>query len=336
MDLKTVFIITVTTSRMIFPGISPTSRAGSSEPVRIPAAKSITFQLHGSTHADGQSKAEVSVPEALKTENPLRLDISLQAAEPVVRQPDESKFVLKSYWGCGETVPEGQPKVVTSTDPGPATIAPAAGPATNLPYASYAHWPTRDSKPLESDASTQGTYALTTSYAGNASVTLGKEQDFLPTVDLVGTPKKANLEKPVKIMWKTVPGAVAFLVTANGGNGRETISWTSSSDPHAAGLEERTVERTELDKLVEKKVLLPSYATTCTIPAGIFKGSKTAFVTITAFGADKIERNGAVETQVMVRSIVSIPIYGTSYKPQPDEGDKDAPPPPPPMAPPTQ
>ena len=56
MDLKTVFIITVTTSRMIFPGLPPTARVPDAKLTRIPAARSVTFQLYSS------AKASAAIP----------------------------------------------------------------------------------------------------------------------------------------------------------------------------------------------------------------------------------------------------------------------------------
>ncbi len=211
-------------------------------------------------------------------------------------------------------MPQGQPKVSVSgqTPPDPVPSAPA------LPNGSYAYWPGYNDQPLKSEASAVGTYTLDANYGGGASVTLGPEQEFLGTVHLVGLPKKFDLEKPIVVKWKSVPRALAYVLNAYGGSEKETITWTSSADRISAqGIENRPISASEITDLVNTKILLPPNATTCTIPAGIFRGSESVFLTVTAIGADKVETKDGVETRVLVRSTVSVPIAGTTYKPMP-------------------
>ncbi len=323
MQIATVFIVALTTSRMIFPGMPAALPASdASKTVVVPAVRSLTFDLLSGAKADHLSKAEVAVPEGLKVTSPIQLLIDLrQMAKPDNKPDSRSKFVVKTYWGSAEEVPQGQPRVSMSDE------AEAPPPADRLPNASHAYWSPDLAKPLELDAAAPGTYKLTTNYCGGTSVTLDSGQDFLAPIDLVGVPKKANLEKPIKITWKTVPRALAFLVTATGGSSLESINWTSSADPEAARLiGDRPLTRAEIEGYVENKVLLAPYTVTCTIPAGAFKGSKSVFVNVTAFGPDKVQTTDGIETRVVVRSTASIPVFGTSYKPM-VEDEEDRPPP---------
>jgi hypothetical protein len=325
MALKTVLVITVATYRMVFPGLSPIAPLPNvdrnAEP---PATRSITMDLWSDATADAQSSARVTVPAGLKLEGPVKLTVDLKwkppASTPASTGTGDDGVLTSSYWGCGETIRQGQPKVSVSgqTPPDPTPSAPA------LPTGSYAYWPGYDGKPLKPEASAVGTYTLDANYGGTASVTLGPEQDFLGTVHLVGVPKKFDLEKPLVVKWKPVPRALAYILNACGGNAGETVTWTSSADRLAAqGIEDRPFSASEITELINAKVLLPPNATTCTIPSGIFKGSDSVFLTVTAIGADKVETRGNVETRVLVRSTVSVPIAGTTYKPMPDpEGEK--------------
>ncbi len=305
---------------MIFPGVPPVlPTADAPKATTPPAAKTISFDLLSTIQATYLSKAEVKVPEGLKVSNPVRLilDLERKSSSESEKLEPASKFVVKQYWGSGQEVPAGQPRVYMSDE------LPTVAPSRTMPDTSYAYWPTSTAEPLAQDASAVGTYVLTTDYCGRAEVTLDSLYDFLAPIDLVGTPKKANLEKPVKITWKSVPRALGYLVTAVGGNLMESITWTSSSDPAAAeDLEHRPCTREEIAKLIEKKILLPSYCVSCTIPAGIFKGSSSVFVSITAFGPDKIEKQEGFETWVIVRSKAGIPIFGTNYKPLIEDEEK--------------
>ncbi|MDH7601651.1 MAG: hypothetical protein QHI38_05835 [Armatimonadota bacterium] len=323
MNTLTVFIIAVTTSRMIFPGVPPVLPAPDAPKLTSPpAARTISFDLFSGAKATYLSKVEVQVPEGLKVANPVRLILDLERkslSEPE-QQASSSKFVVKQYWGSAEEVPAGQPRVYMS-DQLPVVESPRS-----LPDTSYAYWPASTAEPLAEDASAVGTYVLTSDYCGRAQITLDSLYDFLAPIDLVGTPRKADLDKPVKITWKSVPRALGYLVTAVGGSSAESITWTSSSDPALAEtLEHRPWTREEIADLIEKKVLLPSYCVSCTIPAGIFKGSSSVFVSIMAFGPDKIEKQDGFETWVIVRSKAGIPIFGTNYKPMIEDENKKGP-----------
>jgi hypothetical protein len=327
LSLKTIFIITVATYRIIFPGLSPVVPKPGAEIPRPPVTKSLTMELYSEQPVDAQCKAEVIVPSGLRLENPAKLFIDLKQqtsdSEPLSKsETAREAFINKAYWGCSEVAPEGQPKV-TKFSESENNVSAENRNVNALPSNSYAFWPRPDSKPLHDDAATPGTYTLTTNYCGNTSVTLEQEQNFLDTIELINVPKKANLDKAIKVTWKPVSNALAYLVNAYGGSGNVTVDWTSSSDPAATvGIEARPVSKEEIAKLIEKKALLPPDVTSCTIPAGIFKGSWSVFLTVIAIGADKIEIKNGIETRVLVRSVVSVPLAGTTYKPMPGEDEE--------------
>jgi hypothetical protein len=324
LDPKTIFVVAVTTCRMIFPGISPTVPLGDEpkNPV-IPATKAVSLELYSSAKADGASRAQASVPAGLKVTDATDMVVDTAGIAPPATdasKTDSPKFTVKAYWGSSEAVPQGQPRVTTSDITSTGTSLPAG-----LPTTSFAYWPPDNTKPLASDVSAAGEYTLTTNYAGKGSVTLDKAQDFLPTIVIDNVRTKADLAKPFKFSWKPVEGALAYLVMATGGSGLETVTWSSSADPDALtdDITYRPVPKDELDKLLEKKVLLAPNATTCTVPAGIFTSSRTVLLTVLAVGADKVETKDGIESRVVVRSIVSMPVKGTSYQPGPLPPEED-------------
>ena len=327
LELKTVFVIAISTARMVFPGIPAVTGPGD-VPGVVPASKSMRITLMSGKKADAQSKAVVAVPEGLKIGESvgLHIDLTEPAAEP--KSPDKTdgsvpKITLKSYCGCGEKITEGQPKVKQLSDS--ATTESEASSSGKVkpvyPEASYAYWPGPGDKPVLKDSSAVGTYALTTNYVGCASVTFGEEQDFLGPVELVGLAENADLDKPIKIEWKTVSNAVAYYLEAFGGNEKESIDWISSAEPdQPAGFDSRLIKEEDLKKLIEKKVLLPADATSCTIPAGIFKGSYSVILTLMAVGKDKLQISDGIETHVIVRSAVSTPLFSKPMEFRTDTG----------------
>lgn len=313
---------------MIFPGLSPVVPLPGTEVPRPPVTKSLTMELYSDRPADAQCKAEVTAPSGLKLDGPAKLFIDLKqkvSSSAPASKPGtaEEVFINKAYWGCSETVPEGQPKITKSNETGNNNASAEDRNINALPSNSYAFWPGPNSKPLNENAATPGIYTLVTNYCGNTSVTLEQEQNFLDTIELINVPKKADLDKAIKVTWKPVPNALAYVVNAYGGSGNVSVDWTSGSDPAAiADIEVRPVSKEEITKLIEKKALLPPEVTSCTIPAGIFKGSWSVFLTVTAIGADKVEMKNGIETRVLVRSVVSVPLAGTTYKPMPDENEE--------------
>lgn len=322
MDLNTVFVIAVTTTRMIFPGISPTTTIGPQpEQPKIPAVKALTIEVYSNAEATGASKAQATVPPGLKATSPADMVVDKAGLVPpeAEKSAGSEAYITKTYWGSSDAIQENQPRTTKSAG----SVQPAA--PEGLPSASYAYWPPVNAKPLDSGASAVGDYSITTDFAGSTSITVDASQDFMPAVQLNKIAHKADMEKPLRIKWKPVANALAYLVTATGGNNTETVVWLSSSSPDApvGNIEYRPLSKDELDKLVQSGALLPATATTCTVPGGIFTSSRSVLLTVVAIGQDRVEVKDGVETRVIVRSIASAPVKGISYEPGPDLGPKD-------------
>ncbi len=317
---------------MIFPGVPATTDAyKSTTPITAPAAKAVTMELYSASSAERDSTASVAVPEGLKTASPVKMSIDSTDLTPDTVAADAARaaatsFTSKSYWGSAETVPPGQPKVTPAgTVPQPTEAAKSPVPAlAALPSASFAYWPTGNTRSVSGKVPrAEGTYTLTTSFTGGTTVTLEKEQGFLHSVELAGLRHKNDFAKPIKITWSPVANALAYVVTADGGTKDVTITWTSSSNPDAvAGVQTRPFTKEEVASNIEKGIFLSEKTTTCIIPAGIFAGTDSAFLTVTAIGTDKIQETDGIQTRVIVRSIVSAPLAGASYKPAAGMEDK--------------
>lgn len=321
-EVKTIFVISVLTARMIMPGM-PSMPAGMGMPGIGAPTKTMNMYLTSDKKVDANSTAQCAVPEGLKVGPKVDLEIDLPVKETAV--PEETagssdkqapqKFVMKSYWECSETVVPGQPKVIdtdqmTKGMPGGMMGAGrargmAAMRAVTNDGKSHAYWPnSKSDKKVGKDSSSPGAYDLTTNYCGGTSITFDPEQEFLAPIEITSPGKGAlDLDKAIKIEWKSVPNALAYIITAFAGKKGETVMWTSASKPDVTTDWSGTAfTKAEISSFIDKGILLPASTTMCNIPAGIFKDLDAPMINMIAIGADKMQSKDGIQTNVIVRS----------------------------------
>lgn len=318
--IKTLFVISVLTTRMIMPGMP--SFPGMAD-VSAPK-KAMTMDLTSDKKVNASSKAQCAVPDGLKVGPKVDLAIDLPVKTTEESGPGESggntkseKFVMKTYWDCSEVVLPGQPKVLDTDQMmkgmpkmpmmGKGGFTPGMGGMRAAIYGdkSHAYWPNeKDGKKIVKDSSTPGPYELTTNYCGGTSITFGKEQDFLAGIDITNPGKGSiDLTKSIKVEWKTVPNAQAYVITAFAGKKGEMVMWTSSSKPDVSVDWMGTpFSKDEIKSYITKGILLPADATYCYIPAGIFKDFSAPMINMIALGVDKSQAKDGIQTNVVVRS----------------------------------
>ncbi len=306
---KTFFIISIITARVAFPGLAPTQGA-KTDTGQAPASKYVSFDLFANRAPSAGSRASVYVPDALKLGKMVRM---IPGTAPEVPKPPKNpadKQIIKQYWGSSDAVAQGQP----IDGFGAGQIAGCyVGKNAGLPRKSYFYWPQGDEAENAKSESAQGMYRLNTTFAGIASANLASDQDFLQPFSLKPLPAKIDFEQPIKVEWDAVPNALGYLIIAVGGGGKETVVWSSSKTPNppeCANMEPYTAE--EIKNMLDRGTLLAPTANSCTIPASVFKGSSTVMLTALALGNDSIIQAGAVETRVIVRSMVTIPLTSGS------------------------
>lgn len=304
---------------MIMPGMPNMPKIPGMSNINAPT-RQLTMDLTGPKKVDANSKAQCAVPAGLKLGPKVDLTIDLprpaKESEPIKpgkeEQGEKVEFKIKTYWGCSETVPPGQPKVIDSKD---MTAAMKGNMVKSKEFkatmnrmianadGSHAYWPGQKAKPIEKEATAPGSYELTTNYCGGTSIVFDKPQDFLAPIDLISPGSKIDLAKAIRVEWKPVPNALAYHLTAFSGDENELITWTSSLDPNSApDLVSRALSKTELDTLLKNGVVIPAEKTFCYIPKGIFEATKSPMLMLTAIGADKLQDKDGIATQVVVRS----------------------------------
>ncbi len=286
---------------MIFPGmpILPDQEPGAALDPKM-VSKSVTMSISSAKRTDEIPSVIVTVPEGLKVGPFVKLKVEFPKPAPATdaKPADSSNTKTKIYWGSSETIPSGQPKIEDT----------ASDASDTQQGGSFAYWPIGYSgeKVPGPDSKLAGKYSLTSNYCGETSITLDNQQSFLEGINLIAPNEKADTAKPIKIIWKKIPRAVGYIVNAFGGNDKESIYWTSCSDPDKASEIETTPITKEMSaSYLSKKLLLKPDTTSCTIPAGIFKGATNIMLTVTAVGTDKIQTGDDMDAQALVRSIAS-------------------------------
>ena len=169
------------------------------------------------------------------------------------------------YWGCSDVVLKDQPEHRTDgwKNKEQWWVLRSNGTADAMKM-----------QGLTAASKLSGNYLMDVSYAGKMDVTLGEGQEFLPPLK-VTSPEGATVDttKPIKVVWEPAAGVRGYHLMAVGKSpdGKD-VTWESAYNA--------TVwQRMGATKALKKGLLKGPEATSCTIPAGIFKGQVSIIVT---------------------------------------------------------
>lgn len=191
------------------------------------------------------------------------------------------------YWGCGDTIRQGQPRVVDFATATPAELAQVFQARTATQRGAHSaqgrpHWPNpTDGRGLSDAASLVGTHQ----FSGNGvpegfRFNIPAAQDLMPPMQL----QQADQGGATALSWTAQPNARAFFVAGMGTRSRnEVVFWSSSEVPEmgAALLDYQT--NAAVDRWLNEKVLLAPSVTRCTVPKGVFTG-EGAMLRVIAYG----------------------------------------------------
>lgn len=247
--------------------------------------------------------------------------------------PEQAKGRILMYWGCGDTVRAGQPKVLGLANTKPEEYAQfMLGRATRERGATAAPgnaiWPNAQSKQaVPKDASLVGDHKVTgDGIPASLQFTLGQVQDFMPPLALAATGGGASA---TSLAWPAQPQARAYFLTAMGGSNNkdgdsEMVLWSSSETPEPGWGLMDYLSTPNLDKWLADKTLLPTSQTQCAIPAGIFAKANGAMVRGIAYGQElnlaypprptdkKVAWAPEWSARVRVKSVATLPMDATA------------------------
>lgn len=166
--------------------------------------------------------------------------------------------------------------------------------------------------------SLHGGYTLRTSYLGQAPFTVADPVDFLDPVvftsPAVGK-NGADLKRSVPLAWKAIPNALGYQLFAVAPKGEKTlIMWTAG--PNSSGMSGAPAfpSMAEVKELVAKGMFLPGNTSSCSIPAGVFEGTRGAMAHMVAFGPGQaFEAPGSPNIRVQTRSVGMLTLGGAGF-----------------------
>lgn len=258
--------------------------------------------------------------------------------DEVVQEPARPQGKLFLYWGCGDAVRAGQPRVVDFASASVAELAQVfqARRATQRGAHSSAgrpHWPNpTDGRALGDGASLVGTHQITGSGIPDGfRFSIPAAQDLMPPLQL----QQADRNGALALSWAAQPNARAFFVMGMGARGQnEMVVWTSSELPDfGMGLVDYQTNAA-VDRWLKDKVLLAPSTTSCTVPKGVFSG-EGAMLRAIAYGHElnlahpprptdpKVAWEPQWAVKLRVKSVASA-IVGMPSMDEPQRAQRDA------------
>ena len=155
----------------------------------------------------------------------------------VEHEYERPKGKMYLYWGCGDTVRAGQPRVLDMATARPEEYGKfftsrratqrGAHSAPGRPL-----WPNEvDSRMVPANASLVGEHAFTGQGVPEGfKFAIGAQQDLMPAIDL----KQSDAGGATQLEWAALPTARAYFIAAmgaKGGSEMEMVFWTSSEVP---------------------------------------------------------------------------------------------------------
>ncbi len=205
---------------------------------------------------------------------PVTPDNDDEVVQPAKPERPEGKVVL--YWGCGEQVRAGQPKVLDMKTSNANDLAAFLNARRDTRRGAHSTpgrpiWPNaEDGRRLAEGASIAGEHAFT-----GAGVPDGFRFTVPPGFDLMRpfnvTQSAGDPAGPTQLQWQALPNARGYFFSAFGARGdKEMVIWSSSEQPDLGmGLIDYQ-PNASIDRWLREKVVLPASATRCAIPAGVF------------------------------------------------------------------
>lgn len=199
-----------------------------------------------------------------------------EPGEAPAEMPDIKGRIL-IYWGCGEAVRNGQPKVINlSNNPTQwagllaGRMAPERAAKVGPQHALYPN--EKNKANAKVDTSLQGQHQVRgEGVPESMQFTLAERQDLMPVIQLQ---QQGDPTQSIRLNWQPVARASAYHLHAMGMAGQDMVLWSSAENGDAGlGLFDYLPEATAA-KWVKDKVLLSPETTQCAVPKGIFAGGQ--------------------------------------------------------------
>ena len=280
-------------------GISVPAGLGGLLPSGMQGGKRMKLDLGSSQSASGEPRAAHAIPSGLAMGQSLPL-LTPQAQRAQPSAPSEEgpqtferpKGRMLIYWGCSETVRQGQPVVLdfanmNAQDAGKAlrarNVSRPSGPAPGRSR-TFGDWPNRESSTaVPAQASLRGDHVVNGNYSPEIRFAVDEQHDFMAPVSF--EPIRKTPAGAFQVKWQSIPTAIGYLATAigQGENQNDIVMWSSSEVQEMAQQLMDYLPPAEVQRLVREKVVMTPQTTECAVPSGMFK-SEGAMFNFIAFG----------------------------------------------------
>lgn len=289
--------VDVGTRTMSIPGMPPGGMGGMSGMPGMPAGmggpqKELWLGLRSSQRASGAPEAQHVIPPGMDMGPALPLVGQPGRAEyDEERPPEKPKARMLMYWGCGDAIRPGQPKVADTekmslVEFGRALYGRAPPERWSAQRNAQLVWPNeREKQQVPPNASLRGDQLVRGSATPDIRFAIGERQDFMAPMEIVAS---GPIQGPTPLKWTAVPTAQGYFLQAMGfrQDGNEMIIWTSSELQDTGWGLMTWLPNDFRQRMISEKVVLPVSVTSCTIPRGIFEGVEGAMVNGIAYGEE--------------------------------------------------
>ena len=254
------------------------------------------------------SEATMTVPSGMNLSKPLALNVPPpEKYDPPVREGEaippkfeRPKGKLSLYWGCGDNIRAGQPRVLDAATANLSDLERFFGAIRNSTTmgarseSGHPSWPNKtDDRKVPESASMAGEHSFSGSGLPESfKLTLGANQEFMPPFNF----NKRTNNGATELSWQSVSGARGYFISAVGIGGSKSsgkeeldmIIWTSSQVPELGFALPDYQTNGSIDKWISERAVLSASTTSCTVPKGIFGetggGGAGGFVRAVAYG----------------------------------------------------
>ncbi len=213
-----------------------------------------------------------------------------EPGEPGEDTPEKPKGRILIYWGCGDTVRAGQPRIIDLAG-APSEFARAfagkfapdrgarVGPG-------YSLWPNERSRTtVPRGASLVGEHTVSgDGVPPTLRFAIGAAHDLMSPIDLAAS---GDLAKSIALRWSAVPNAHGYFLHVMASAGDDLILWSSAETADTGmGLFDYLAPGTAARWVGERVLLAPS-RTTCAIPKGVLTEARDgAMLRMIAYGGE--------------------------------------------------
>lgn len=205
---------------------------------------------------------------------------------------EKPKARMLIYWGCGEIIGKGQPRIIDTAKMNSADFGKAfAGrsPTRQIPPSAhkgwtYADWPNGEERTeVPKDSSLVGDHLVKGNYLPDITFALDKKRDFMAPVEFL--PLQTTASGATKVDWQPIPTAIGYFASAMGHDQQsgDSIFWSASEVPEIGFALQDYLTPADVKRFIKEKVVMEASRTTCTVPP-IFKNTQGAMLQFIAYG----------------------------------------------------